>query len=68
MLRPSNSIVPAVGSSAARMKLGGGGLPQPDSPTRPSVSPALMVKLMPSTAFTQPRTLPSRSFLPENAS
>src|SRR5262245_221131 len=60
MLRPSNSIVPALGSSAARISLEVVVLPQPDSPTRPSVSPALMVKLMPSTAFTQPRTLPSR--------
>src|SRR5262245_23579805 len=60
MLSPSNSITPAVGSSAARMSLEVVVLPQPDSPTRPSVSPALMVKLMPSTAFTQPRTLPSR--------
>src|SRR4029434_10089502 len=60
MLRPSNSMAPAVGSSAARMSLEVVVLPQPDSPTRPSVSPALMVKLMPSTAFTQPRTLPNR--------
>ena len=29
-------------------------LPQPDSPTRPSVSPLRIVKLMPSTAFTWP--------------
>src|SRR4029079_13559375 len=29
-------------------------LPQPDSPTNPSVSPSLMVKLTPSTAFTLP--------------
>ena len=28
-------------------------LPQPDSPTRPSVSPSRTVKLTPSTAFTQ---------------
>src|SRR5215813_7532175 len=60
MLRPSNSMTPAVGSSAARMSLEVVVLPQPDSPTKPSVSPALMVKLMPSTAFTQPRTLPNR--------
>ena len=29
-------------------------LPQPDSPTRPKVSPALISKLMPSTARTNP--------------
>ena len=31
-------------------------LPQPDSPTRPSVSPSLMVKLTSSTACTQATT------------
>ena len=38
-------------------------LPQPDSPTRPSVSPRLRLKLMPSTARTSPmwrsKTIPS---------
>src|SRR5262249_8593199 len=49
---------PAVGSSAARMSFEVVVLPQPDSPTRPRVSPALLVKLTPSTALTQPRWRP----------
>src|SRR5262245_32384874 len=60
MLRPSNSMAPPVGSSAARMSLEVVVLPQPDSPTRPRVSPLLIVKLMPSTALTYPRALPNR--------
>jgi hypothetical protein len=39
-------------------------LPQPDSPTRPTVSPALTVKLTPSTAWTAPNwrlNTPARS-------
>ena len=32
-------------------------LPQPDSPTTPSVSPAFTVKLTPSTALTAPTSL-----------
>src|SRR5712691_2610692 len=59
-LRPANAMVPAVGSSAARMSFEVVVLPQPDSPTRPRVSPWLMVKLTPSTALTQPRLLPRR--------
>src|SRR2546426_4390189 len=58
MLRPSKSMAPAVGSSAARMSLAVVVFPQPDSPTSPRVSPFLMLKLMPSTAFTQPWALP----------
>src|SRR5215475_5709098 len=53
-------MVPAVGCSAARISFEVVVLPQPDSPTRPRVSPWLMVKLTPSTALTQPRLLPSR--------
>src|SRR2546428_7061033 len=60
MFRPSNSMVPAVTSSAARTSFEVVVLPQPDSPTRPKVLPPLMVKVMPSTALTQPRVLPSR--------
>src|SRR6266446_5662749 len=59
-LRPANAMVPAVGSSAARMSFEVVVLPQPDSPTRPRVWPWLMVKLTPSTALTQPRLLPRR--------
>src|SRR5215468_1783996 len=53
-------MLPAVGCSAARISFEVVVLPQPDSPTRPRVSPWLMVKLTPSTALTQPRPLPSR--------
>src|SRR5712691_2847655 len=53
-------MVPAVGASAARMSFAVVVLPQPDSPTRPRVSPVLIVKLTPSTALTQPRLLPRR--------
>src|SRR6202795_1811433 len=56
-------MVPAVGSSAARMSFEVVVLPHPDSPTRPRVSPALMVKLTPSTPFTPPR-LPPRKDAP----
>src|SRR5712691_1432338 len=59
-LRPANAMVPAVGSSAARMSFEVVVLPQPDSPTRPRVSPVLMVKLTPSTALTQPRRRPRK--------
>src|SRR5437899_10545354 len=58
MLRPSNSMVPAVGSSAASTSFDVVVLPHPDSPTSPSVSPEPMVKLTPSTALTTPRALP----------
>src|SRR5262245_2482625 len=47
-------MVPDVGCSCSRMSLAVVVLPQPDSPIRPSVSPAAMEKLTPSTAFTQP--------------
>src|SRR5262249_5121659 len=57
-LRPSNSIVPDVGASAASTSFDVVVLPQPDSPTRPSVSPALIVKLIPSTALTRARLAP----------
>jgi hypothetical protein len=56
---PSNAMTPAVGRSAARTSFDVVVLPQPDSPTRPSVSARLTVKLMPSTALTEPG-LPKR--------
>src|SRR5262245_45965475 len=58
MLRPSNSMQPAVGASAASTSFEVVVLPQPDSPTSPSVSPGPIVKLIPSTAFTTPRGFP----------
>ena len=57
--RPSNQISPetisAGGMSSSRMMVSDVTLlPQPDSPTRPMVSPRLMEKLTPSTAGTVP--------------
>ena len=52
MSRPSKMIVPPVGSSSRVMQRAIVDLPQPDSPTTPSVSPARTVKLTPSTALT----------------
>src|SRR5215468_9023386 len=57
---PPTSTDPEVGSirrSTARPAVV---LPQPDSPTRPSVSPTPMVKLTPSTAWTWPTVRRSR--------
>src|SRR5262245_42257521 len=51
-------MVPAVGVSAASTSFDVVVLPQPDSPTSPSVSPDLIVKLIPSTALTTPRVRP----------
>src|SRR2546425_4891244 len=51
-------MVPAVGASAASTSFDVVVLPHPDSPTSPSVSPALIVKSIPSTALTIPRVLP----------
>src|SRR3990172_6126448 len=47
-----NQIEPAVGSSNLRMSRPVVVLPHPDSPTSPKVSPELMTKSIPSTAFT----------------
>ena len=47
---PSSRMVPAVGSIRRRMTRPTVVLPQPLSPTSPSVSPAPMVKLTSSTA------------------
>ena len=53
MSSPSSRIVPSVGSSRRSSSLPTVDLPQPDSPTRHSVSPGLIAKLTPSTALTQ---------------
>src|SRR5215831_9666653 len=50
---PPNHTSPPVGSISRRMHRPVGDLPQPDSPTRPSVSPALISNEMPSTAWTR---------------
>ena len=60
---PSNMIEPAVGSSSLMIARPVVDLPHPDSPTRPSVSPASTEKQTPSTACTAP-TLPLRSRCP----
>src|SRR5438876_4834877 len=52
MSRPSKTIRPSVGSSRRMMQRAIVDLPQPDSPTTPSVSPPRTLKLTPSTAFT----------------
>src|SRR5487761_182852 len=52
MSSPMNSIVPAVGSRRRIMVRPSVDLPQPDSPTRPTVSPFLMSRSTPSTAWT----------------
>src|SRR5207237_6624223 len=51
-------MVPAVGASAASTSFEVVVLPHPDSPTSPSVSLALIVKLIPSTALTSARRAP----------
>src|SRR5262245_20598501 len=57
MSSPSNRSVPAVGSSSRTIRRAVVDLPQPDSPTMPSVSPRLTVRLTPSTACTTPFVL-----------
>ena len=56
MRRPRHSIVPEVASINLRIVLPVVDLPQPLSPTRPSVSPSAIWKLTLSTACTWPRT------------
>ena len=53
---PSNRILPSVGSCSLRIVLPTVDLPQPLSPTRPSVSPRPTSKETPSTALTWPVT------------
>src|SRR3954470_19802893 len=58
---PSNSTLPlrfAASGSSPRTPRPSVDLPQPDSPTRPSVSPRLMSNDTPSTARTAPRAVP----------
>ena len=50
MSSPSNMIVPSVLSISRITMVEVVDLPQPDSPTRPTLSPRWTVKLMPSTA------------------
>src|ERR1017187_1685602 len=54
MSRPSILILPPVGSISRKIVRPTVDLPQPDSPTRPRVSPCAIEKLMPSTANTVP--------------
>src|SRR5262245_36190838 len=54
MSLPERRIMPAVGSMSRNTVRPTVDLPQPDSPTNPSVSPASIVKLTPSTANTVP--------------
>ena len=57
---PSIRTVPASGSVSLRIERPVVDLPQPDSPTSASVSPARKVKEMFSTAWTRPETFPNR--------
>ncbi len=50
MSSPSNMMVPSVLSISRITMVEVVDLPQPDSPTRPTLSPRSTVKLMPSTA------------------
>jgi len=54
---PSNLTLPAVGSRSRIIARPVVLLPQPDSPTRPSVSPRRTSKVMSSTALTVPWTV-----------
>ena len=56
---PSNSTWPAVGFDSCRIALPVVLFPQPDSPTRPSVSPRSTKKSIPSTARTAPTWRPA---------
>ena len=57
---PSKRTDPLVGRSSWRTQRPVVVLPQPDSPTRPSVSPRRIVKLTPSTARTTPTCRPKK--------
>ncbi len=59
MRRPRQSIEPLVGSISFNTALPVVDLPQPLSPTSPSVSPAAIEKLTSSTACTCPVTRPN---------
>jgi len=51
---PSNRMEPELAFSSATSRRPMVVLPQPDSPTRPNVSPRPMAKLTPETALTEP--------------
>ena len=53
MLVPFSRTVPLAAATIPRMVCAVEVLPQPDSPTRASISPRARVKLTPSTAWTQ---------------
>src|SRR6266540_3161430 len=57
--RPSKVMVPRVGSMSRTRQRPRVVLPQPDSPTRPTVSPSSTSRLTPSTALTCSRAPPS---------
>ncbi len=54
MSRPLKMIFPSVGSVSLMIVRASVVLPQPDSPTRPSVSPAWIERSTPSTAWMAP--------------
>src|ERR1700726_1018025 len=56
MSTPSRMTSPDVTGSSCVISLPRVDLPHPDSPTRPTVSPGMMSKLTPSTAFTDAPT------------
>src|SRR5581483_927539 len=58
-LRPANAIVPAVGSMRRNISRPSVLLPEPDSPTRPKVSPSWMSSDTASTARTSPAAPPN---------
>src|SRR3984957_205153 len=60
MSRPSSRMVPAVGSIRRSTVRPTVDLPQPDSPTRPSVSRGAIAKETPSTASTLPPPRPKK--------
>src|SRR5215475_15462629 len=63
MSTPSTRIDPALGSSSRNIVRPTVDLPQPDSPTRPNVSPALIWNDTPSTARTSPDTREKRPLM-----
>src|SRR6516162_2180712 len=58
MSKPARRMTPAVGLISLTIMRAAVDLPQPDSPTMPSVSPARTAKEMPSTANTEPNRRP----------
>src|ERR1700740_1977746 len=67
---PAKRILPVVGSITRKRQRATVDLPQPDSPTRPSVSPLAIARDTPSTARTagrSPRSRAAHVFGPVNA-